>query len=180
MKTQQMKARLILKGHNSGELSKFSDEKISLMYQKEVLKLSPEIIKAIIGIKKMCGSVSTLRSALFSSSSADKLNAMSEEELQRMVIEKQGLDTIIEASRIMKQEGLDEGLSHNYENTLSAMRKERGKEIVESEEYKSLDEKGEKREFLEKLSIYELEDAESYYTNSKNAQKMVESVVRAI
>ncbi len=180
MKTQQMKARLILKGHNAGELSKVSDAKISLMYQKEVLELPQAMVSAIIAVKKMCGDIKTLKLALYSRSSMEKINAMSEEDLQRMLIETLGLDATIEAAKTMKENGLDEGLVHKYENTLSAMRKERGKAIVEGEKFKAL-EKEAKEDYLKSLSIYELEDAVCYASrDGKDASDMADAVARIL
>ena len=54
------------------------------------------------------------------------------------------------------------------------MRLNRGKTIIESEEYKSLKTKEEKADYLSSLSLTELEDAELYYTNKmhKRLQKI--------
>ena len=60
------------------------------------------------------------------------------------------------------------------------MRLNRGKTIIESEEYKSLKTKEEKTDFLSSLSITELEDAEIYYTNKQNAQRIAEDTMSII
>ena len=171
MNISQMKVQLILKGHNAQELSKKSDEMISLMYQKEVLKLSPQITKTIIGIKKLCAETEQLRSSLFSSGSYDKIMAMSEEELQRMVIEKQGIDTIVEGAKIMKEHGLDEGLIHKYENTLQSMRQSRGKEICEHLQTLSDEDK---EKYLKGCSALAIEDAKIYRDMKRNQEKAAE------
>ena len=171
MQISQMKVQLILKGHNAQELSKKSDEMISLMYQKEVLKLSPQMTKTIIGIKKLCAETEQLRSSLFSSGSYDQIMAMSEEELQRFVIEKQGIDVIVEGAKIMKENGLDEGLIHKYENTLQAMRQDRGKQIYEHIQTLSGDEK---EAYLKSCSTLAIEDAKIYRDMKRNQEKAAE------
>ena len=60
------------------------------------------------------------------------------------------------------------------------MRLNRGKTIIESKEYKSLKTKEEKNNYLSSLSLTELEDAESYYTNKQNAQKIAEDTMSII
>ena len=60
------------------------------------------------------------------------------------------------------------------------MRLNRGKTIIESKEYKSLKTKEEKNNYLSSLSLTELEDAESYYTNKQNAQKIAEDTLSII
>lgn len=168
MNISQMKVQLILKGHNAQELSQKSDEKISLMYQKEVLKLPPNITRTIIGIKKLCGDTEQLRSSLFSSGSYDKIISMSEEELQRMVIEKQGIDTIVECAKIMNEHGLDEGLIHKYENTLQSMRQARGKQICEHIQTLSDEDK---EQYLKGCSALAIEDAKIYRDMKRNQEK---------
>ena len=60
------------------------------------------------------------------------------------------------------------------------MRLNRGKTIIESEEYKSLKTKEEKTDFLKSLSLTELEDAELYHTNNQNAQRIAEDTMSII
>mgnify|MGYP001625691782 CR=1 FL=1 len=57
------------------------------------------------------------------------------------------------------------------------MRLNRGKSIIESEEFKTLKTKEEKNDFLNSLPLTELEDAEIYYTNKQNLQKIAEDTV---
>ena len=169
MERKQMEVRLTLKGHNAQELSKKSDERISLMYQKEVLKLSPEMTEAIRRIKKLCGETEKLRSSLSVSGSYSKIKDMAEEELQRFAIEKMGIDVVVEGAKTMKENGLDEGLVHKYENTLQAMRQERGKQICEHIETLPRDEK---EKYLKSCSELAVEDARIYKSMKKNLDKV--------
>ena len=60
------------------------------------------------------------------------------------------------------------------------MRLNRGKTIIESEQYKNLNTKEEKVNYLSSLSLTELEDTELYYTNKQNAQKIAEDTLSII
>lgn len=134
-------------------------------------------------ISILCGGDYQLKSVLVGYGTAPKEVAdKSREELERMYIEKVGLDEIITArEEVIKQDEISgEKRTHWYENTLQAMRMERGKNIMESEEFKSLKTKEEKRAFLDKLSVTELEDAERYYTNHRNAQRLAEESAHAM
>ena len=126
-------------------------------------------------ISILCGGDYQLKRVLVGYGATPKeVSDKSREELERMYIEKVGLEQIITArEEVIKQDEISgKKRTHLYENTLQAMRMERGKNIMESEEFKSLKTKEEKCAFLDKLSATELEDAERYYTNHKNAQKM--------
>ena len=99
-----------------------------------------------------------------------------------MFINRFGLDEIIKAREEVKQQENISGKkrNHRYENVLSAMRLNRGKTIIESEQYKNLKTKEEKVNYLSSLSLTELEDAELYYTNKQNAQKIAEDTMSII
>lgn len=128
-------------------------------------------------ISILCGGDYQLKRVLVGCGTSPKEVAYkSREELERMYIEIVGLDEIIAArEEVIKQDEISgEKRTHWYENTLQAMRMERGKNIVESEEFKSLKTKEEKRAFLDKLSATVLEDVERYYTNHRNAQRLAE------
>ena len=102
----------------------------------------------------------------------------SKDELQRMFIEKIGLDEVIKASEEIKSQEEKTGQKriHIYENTLQAMRMERGKAIIESEEYKALKTKEERRNYLDSFSVEELQDAQYYFFSRQNIQSMDSTV----
>ena len=128
-------------------------------------------------ISILCGGDYQLKRVLVGYGTAPKEVAdKSRDELERMYIEKVGLDEIIQASAEVKKQDAISGKkrTHWYENTLQSMRMERGKNIMESEGFKSLKTKEEKRAFLDGLSLTELEDFERYYKNHRNAQRLAE------
>lgn len=131
-------------------------------------------------INILCGGDYQLKKVLVGYGTNPKeLMGKSRDDLERMYIEKVGLDEIITArEEVIKQDEISgEKRTHWYENTLQAMRMVRGKTIMESEEFKSLKTKEEKRAFLDKLSVTELEDAERYYTTARNFSKIAEEIV---
>ena len=134
-------------------------------------------------ISILCGGEVQLKQfLLYFGATAEDITNKYREELEEMFINKFGLDEIIKAREEIKQQESVSGKkrNHRYENVLSAMRLNRGKAIIESEEYKSLKTKEEKTDFLSSLSITELEDAEIYYTNKQNAQRIAEDTMSII
>ena len=134
-------------------------------------------------ISILCGGEVQLKQfLLYFGATAEDISSKSREELEEMFINKFGLDEIIKAREEVKQQENISGKkrNHRYENVLTAMRLNRGKTIIESEQYKNLKTKEEKVNYLSSLSLTELEDAELYYTNKQNAQKIAEDTMSII
>ena len=134
-------------------------------------------------ISILCGGEVQLKQfLLYFGATAEDISSKSREELEEMFINRFGLDEIIKAREEVKQQENISGKkrNHRYENVLSAMRLNRGKTIIESEQYKNLKTKEEKVNYLSSLSLTELEDAELYYTNKQNAQKIAEDTMSII
>ena len=134
-------------------------------------------------ISILCGGEVQLKQfLLYFGATAEDISSKSREELEEMFINKFGLDEIIKAREEVKQQESVSGKkrNHRYENVLTAMRLNRGKTIIESEQYKNLKTKEEKVNYLSSLSLTELEDAEIYYTNKQNAQKIAEDTMSII
>lgn len=131
----------------------------------------------------LCGGDYQLKAALVGYGTASKeIAEKSREELERMYIEKVGLDEIITAREEVKKRERTTGekRTHWYENSLQAMRMERGKSIIESETFKSLETEDERRTFFDGLSQTELEDVERYYEISKNLDEIVDQTTYAM
>lgn len=175
MERKQMEEQLILKGLYKLELLKKTDEEISLLYQKVVLRgLSPEMAETIGRIKILCGDTEKLRSSLVGGfCSYSRVKDMTEEELQRLAIENMGIDAVVKGAKTMKEKGLDKGLSHKYGNTLQAMRGERGKRIYEHVKKLPRDEK---EKYLKSCSELAVEDARAYKSAIKNLDKVAETI----
>lgn len=102
----------------------------------------------------------------------------SRETLEEMFILKVGIDKVIEAceGEKKKEARLGHKRFHGYESSLEAVRINRGKSIMESEEFNALKTKEEKLKFLDKLSVYELEDVERYCREVRNPFNDIEEI----
>lgn len=129
-------------------------------------------------IKVLCGGNYQLYRKLFEIGVVPKeIHDTSRENLERLFIKKIGLDEVIEASSYVKSLE-NENLYHRYENTMQALRHERGQELCNK--IKSLTTKKEKNDFALTLSQYEIEDALTEYKWKKNIAKMKEDVVNIL
>ena len=173
----KLKVEVMQAGYSFADVEEKTKKELYTMLFEKITLDSESMINILCG-----GEVQLKQFLLYFGATAEDISSKSREELEEMFINKFGLDEIIKAREEIKQQESVSGKkrNHRYENVLSAMRLNRGKTIIESEEYKSLKTKEEKTDFLSSLSITELEDAEIYYTNKQNAQRIAEDTMSII
>lgn len=173
----KLKVEVMQAGYSFADVEEKTKKELYTMLFEKITLDSESMINILCG-----GEVQLKQFLLYFGATAEDITNKSREELEEMFINKFGLDEIIKAREEIKQQESVSGKkrNHRYENVLSAMRLNRGKTIIESEEYKSLKTKEEKTDFLSSLSITELEDAEIYYTNKQNAQRIAEDTMSII
>ena len=113
--------------------------------ENQIKSKSEEIIDVL------CGGTYRLKEALVVlGNDPRKFKSNTREELEQLYISQIGLDEVINAQKIIKEQEKesDSKRNHRYENTLQAMRMQRGKEIVNSEEFRSLHTPDEKRKYI--------------------------------
>ncbi|MBQ7466975.1 MAG: hypothetical protein IJS74_02755 [Clostridia bacterium] len=139
-----------IKGKNTQELRSMIFDKVKLDNQSMISVLSSP-------------SISQLKQVLVGyGASWDDVASKERDELEKMYISRVGLDDIIEARDDVKKQELIYGskLNHRYENSLIALRRERGKEIAK--ELKTIKTPEARETFLNGLSQAEREDVVSY------------------
>ena len=171
---QKLKIEVMLAGYSFADVDGKGKVELREMLFDKITLDRESMISILCG-----GEVQLKQFLLYFGATAEDISSKSREELEEMFINKFGLDEIIKASEEVKQQENISGKkrNHRYENVLSAMRLNRGKTIIESEQYKNLKTKEEKVNYLSSLSLTELEDAESYYTNKQNVQKFAEDTM---
>lgn len=171
---RKLKIEVMLVGYSAADVKDKTKQELKQMLFEKITLDGESMIDILCG-----GKVQLKQFLLYFGSTAEGLSNKSREGLEEMFINKFGLDEIIKARKEVKQQEnvLGKKRNHGYENVLSAMRLNRGKSIIESEEFKTLKTKEEKTDFLNSLSLTELEDAEIYYTNKQNLQKIAEDTV---
>lgn len=173
----KLKVEVIQTGYSFADVEGKTRKELCAMLFDKITLDSESVINILCG-----GEVQLKQFLLYFGATAEVITNKSREELEEMFINKFGLDEIIKAREEVKQQESVSGekRNHRYENVLSAMRLNRGKNIIESEKYKSLKTKEEKTDFLKSLSLTELEDAELYHTNNQNAQRIAEDTMSII
>lgn len=134
-------------------------------------------------ISILCSNLATLKRYLIHMGyKSSDIILKKREPLEKLFIEKVGLDKTIEASEYVMKNDKNNGTKRNhiYGNTLQAMRLERGKTLCESEEFKSAKTNEEKENFAKSLSKYALADALNYMDTVKNIKNSVDDIVRII
>jgi len=115
----------------------------------------------------------------------EEFKGKTRDDAEKMFISKIGIDEVVEASKIVKEQEKTSGTRkiHRYENSLQAMRLERGKQINQEIKNMGLKTKEEKREYAKKLSAYEIEDAERFYDIdrqlAKSSQTMADIITKS-
>ena len=170
----KLKVEVMLAGYSFADVDGKGKEELKTMLFDKITLDRESMISILCG-----GEVQLKQFLLYFGATAKDISNKSRDELEEMFINKFGLDEIIKASKEVKQQENISGKkrNHRYENVLSAMRLDRGKTIIESEQYKNLKTKEEKANYLRSLSLTELEDAESYYTIKQNVQKFAEDTM---
>lgn len=173
----KLKIEVMQAGYSFADVEGKTKKELSAMLFDKITLDRESMINILCG-----GEVQLKQFLLYFGATAEDISSKSREELEEMFINRFGLDEIIKAREEVKQQENISGKkrNHRYENVLSAMRLNRGKTIIESEQYKNLKTKEEKVNYLSSLSLTELEDAELYYTNKQNAQKIAEDTMSII
>lgn len=133
-----------------------------------------EHYKEIISI--LCGGKYRLASKIIELGiSSEKIENASREKLERLYIEKIGIDTVIDAARYF--ESINNGkdfVNNRYENSLFALRLERGKKLCkkfEEDAKTSMD-----NTFVSKLSLYEMQDIVNAYSINRKLSQTFDTV----
>ena len=174
---RKLKIEVMKAGYSFADVDGKGKVELRAMFFDKITLDSESVISILCG-----GEVQLKQFLLYFGANVKDISSKSREELEEMFINKVGLDEIIKAREEVKQlENVSgEKRNHRYENVLSAMRLNRGKTIIESENYKRLKTKKERIDYLNSLSLAELEDAEIYYTYKQNAQKIAEDTMSII
>ena len=144
---------------NSKELSRYLKDDIINYLQKKALREPKEIKNRNINkdelINYLCGNIGPIMNFLALSGIMDskEIKEASEQEIQEIFISEVGLDIVIEAdlnARAIDKVNNNIG-DYKYEDTLKRMRYNRGKSIVESDEFQKLKTDIERMEFLRKF-----------------------------
>ena len=156
--TAELRANAILAGCTQAEVKGKTDQQLRKMIFNHVTFDNDSMIKVLCS-----PSISQLKQVLVGmGASWDDVASKSRDELEKMYISRVGLDDIIEARDDVKKQELIYGskLNHRYENSLIALRRERGKEIAK--ELKTIKTPEARETFLNGLSQAEREDVVSY------------------
>ncbi len=145
---------------------KWLERQTTRKHMEEEMKEQEEIIVTL------CGGRYTLASKLLEMGLApEEINGKARDDLEKMFIMKVGLDDVIEASNYVKLLEDDKtNLNHRYENSLQALRHERGLALCDKLEV--LPTKAERDNFVGKLSQHAKEDVVTASRLQENMSKL--------
>ena len=107
--------------------------------------------------------------------SQEEIRDVSRDDLEKLYIMKVGLDNVIEAASYVKSlETPDNKIIHRYENSLQALRHQRGKVLCDR--IRELPTKTQRNNYAMTLSQYAREDAVTEYQWQKNMSEMDEYI----
>lgn len=158
----KLRPRMILLGITAKESLGKSLQELRAMVKDKIEFSDDQIIDILNGgSKKLC----TIVSALGGESDL-KIRHFNEEEFIEII----GIDRVMEAMAKVCIEDKKNNTSRRMKflHSLDDCRRVRGKQIYESEEFQSLDDKVERKDFIRKLSAYEKEDLESHIKTLKS------------